>query len=513
MTSLFAPDKTIRPLRERQANAIEAIRQAVREGHKRIIVQAPCGFGKTLLSAHLITSSVQKGKRPIFTCPAITLVNQTLKSFEAEGIRDIGVIQAQHERTDWSAQVQIASVQTLIRRALPEADFVIIDEVHNNFAKLNDRLDGEEWKDKIVIGLSATPWSKGLGLRWTKLIIAATVQELIDEGFLSPFIVYAPGVPDLSKVKVSKGEYEDAGLSQVMSDKTIVADVVKTWQEKGENLPTFMFAVDCAHAKSLRDEFTAAGVSCGYIDAYSDDDERKITFARFRRGEDKIIASVGCLTTGVDEDVRVIIDAAPTKSEIKHVQKIGRGLRTAPGKQILTILDHAGNTLRLGMVTDIYHDRLDTRTKKDKGEAYAEDKEPAKPRQCPKCHMVIPASARACPACGEALGRVNTVETVDGTLVEFKAKKKVPMSEKQAFYSELLGMAQERGFADGWVAHKYRERFSTWPRGLDRVPKPPSKVVRDFEYESRRKFMKEKSKNNSIIVGSGASTPDESHPL
>ena len=169
--TLFQEEQTgsLRPLRERQARAIEAIREAVREGHKRIILNAPCGFGKTLTAAHLISSSVDKGKRPLFTCPAIALVNQTLKAFEAEGIRDIGVIQAQHERTDWQAQVQIASVQTLIRRALPEVDFVMIDEAHNQWDALNARLDSDEWKDKIVIGLTATPWAKGMGLRWTKL--------------------------------------------------------------------------------------------------------------------------------------------------------------------------------------------------------------------------------------------------------------------------------------------------------------------------------------------------------
>jgi DNA repair protein RadD len=48
-----------------------------------------------------------------------------------------------------------------------------------------------------------------------------------------------------------------------------------------------------------------------------------------------------------------IVDARPTKSEIRFVQTIGRGLRTAPGKDKLVILDHAGNHLRLGMVTDI----------------------------------------------------------------------------------------------------------------------------------------------------------------
>jgi len=118
----------LRPLRPRQAAAIEQIRHAIAEGHRRIILQAPTGFGKTLTSAHIIESALQKGSRPLFTCPAITLVDQTLKAFEAEGIRDIGVIQAQHARTDHRAAVQVASVQTLIRRAVPEVTFALIDE-------------------------------------------------------------------------------------------------------------------------------------------------------------------------------------------------------------------------------------------------------------------------------------------------------------------------------------------------------------------------------------------------
>ena len=164
----------LRPLRPRQEVCIEAIRQAVKSGHKRIVVQAPTGFGKTLTAAHLIHGSVQKGRRPIFTVPSITLVEQTLKAFEAEGLSDIGIIQAQHERTDWAAQIQIASLHTLIKRALPEVDLILIDECHENFDGLNERLDGDEWKDKIAIGLSATPWAKGMGLRWTHLVVAAT---------------------------------------------------------------------------------------------------------------------------------------------------------------------------------------------------------------------------------------------------------------------------------------------------------------------------------------------------
>jgi superfamily II DNA or RNA helicase len=261
------PTGSLRPLRERQTRAIEAIRQAVIDGHKRIVVQAPTGFGKTLLSAHLVSSSMAKGKRPMFVCPAINLVNQTLRAFEYEGISEIGVIQAQHERTNWCAQLQIASIQTLIRRTLPEVDFVIQDEVHQQYDSFLKILDGEAWANKIVIGLSATPWARGMGKHWTKIIVAANTRELIEEGWLAPFKVYAPPKDaDFSGIKVVKGEFDEKQASDVMSDASIVADVVHTWLDKAKDLPTFMFCVDRAHAKSMRERFFDAGISCGYID-------------------------------------------------------------------------------------------------------------------------------------------------------------------------------------------------------------------------------------------------------
>lgn len=490
----------LRPLRPRQAAAIEAIRQAVKEGHKRIVLQAPTGFGKTLTAAHIIAGALEKRKRPMFTCPAITLVDQTLKSFEAEGIRDIGVIQAQHERTDWNAQVQIASVQTLIRRALPDINFILIDEVHESFDGLNELLDSEAWRDMIAIGLSATPWKRGMGLRWSKLIVAASIQELIDEEFLSPFQIYVPDHDlDRKKIKVVKGEFQDKSASDAMRNVEIIGDVVKTWKEKGPGEKTFMFCVNRAHAREQMQAFTDSRIPFGYIDALTPMNERRLAFKQMRHGEIAGIASVGCLIRGVDEDVRCIIDAQPTKSEMRHVQKWGRGLRTAPAKEFLIGLDHAGNTLALGMVTDIRHDHLDTHKPGEKGESYEGDKTPPKPRKCEKCHTLIPTGKQLCPKCGERVKVVSDVGTREGELILYGSPKqpktaKVPKDEKQDFFSGLLGLARERGYSEGWASHAYRERFSVWPKDLRREPGFPSHAVRKFDQERRREFIKSREK-------------------
>src|SRR5208337_54966 len=253
----------------------------------------------------------------------------------------------------------------------PECDFVIIDEAHTQYDKLHARIHSPDWEKRIVIGLSATPWSKGLGFVYSKLIVAATTAELIEEGYLSKFLTLTGKVePDLSEVSTVAGEYNEGELADVMGQKKIMADVVKTYLEKGQGRKGFIFAVDRKHAQALQSDFKDAGVACGYIDCHTDDDERLELFKKYRNDEYRLIASVGCLTTGIDEDVRVIIMARPTKSEILWVQMIGRGLRLAPPgsspKDHCLILDHASNTLELGEVTDVHHDELDKTPKGEK---------------------------------------------------------------------------------------------------------------------------------------------------
>jgi superfamily II DNA or RNA helicase len=486
--------ETMRPLRPRQLRAITEVRDAIREGHRRIILQAPTGFGKTLTAAHIIAAALKKGSRPLFTCPAISLVDQTLAAFEREGIHDIGVMQAQHERTNHSASVQIASVQTLIRRACPEVGFALIDEVHESWDTFDALLDSPAWKDKVVIGLSATPWAKGMGLRWTKLVIAGTIHDMIAEGHACPATVYGPEKDlDRDAIAVSKGEFEDKGAGEAMSEASIIGDVLKEWKEKSPREKTFAFCVNRDHAKAQMKAFQDDGIPFGYIDANVPQEERRRIFDQMKCGEIAGIASVGCLIRGVDEDVRCILDLQPTKSEMRHVQKWGRGVRVAEGKIYLLGLDHAGNNAALGLFTDIFHDTLDTRKPGERGEAYKDDYKPAKPRKCQKCHNLVPPGLRACPACKERLPLHPGVTVKDGRLVEIGSGPKVN-KEHQRWYSELLYTARSKGMKDGWAAFAFRDKFGTFPTGLKTRSKTTvSDEVKAFVGEQRKQYLASKA--------------------
>lgn len=481
MTSLAA-------LRPHQLHALDGLRDALRTGNRRVVLQAPTGMGKTVLSCHIIAGLRQRGKRVVFCVPAVTLVDQTISRLIENGfdLSDIGAIQADHPLRRPHAPIQVATAQTLGRRDFPITDFVIIDEAHIR----NKAYD--HWMDQcpglFFIGLSATPWARGMGKRWQCLVRSTTTGELIERGFLAPFRVFAPAHPDLSGVKIVAGDYHEGQLAGVMNDATLVADIVTTWINRGEDRPTLCFATGRDHAKAIHDRFGEFGVPAAYVDAFTPRSEREAIGQRLAAGEIKVVCNIGTLTTGIDWDVRCIILARPTRSRMLFVQMIGRGLRTAQGKADLIILDHSDTHERLGMVTDIDQDELDDGKPKEAKKQEREKSTPL-PKCCPSCTALMPAGERACLACGHEMPRP-IIETVEGELVEFGSnKKREPKRKVDALadrpkaevYGELLSIQIERKRSPGWLGHTYREIFGVWPRGMaDVQPRPASWEVAQF---------------------------------
>ena len=465
-------------LRDYQSETITKLRHALATGSRRPVVQAPTGAGKTVIAAAIVKMAREKGKRIIFCVPALSLINQTVERFQQNGIHDIGVIQGLHEMTDYRQPVQVASVQTLMRREFAKADLVIIDEAHVMFKFYHEWFADPEWQDVPIIGLTATPWQRGMGKLWDRLIIATTTQELINMKHLSDFKVFAPTHPDLTGVRTKAGDYHEGDLANVMDKNTLIADIVSTWLEKGQRRPTLCFAVNRAHAKNIQTQFEDAGVRTAYLDAFTSLEERDAIARDFANGDTEVVCNVGVLTTGVDWDVRCIILARPTKSEILYTQIIGRGLRTARDKDCCIILDHSDTTLRLGFVTDIHYDELDDGRPKVKKEP--REKKEKLPKECPKCAFLRPAKTRTCPACGFIAEAVDQVDQMDGELAELRRdgsrrKSEYSIQEKQQFYSELIGYAQEQGYKQGWAYWTYKDKFGVGPaNNLHSRPEAPS---------------------------------------
>jgi superfamily II DNA or RNA helicase len=469
------PSPELRPLRPHQERGVSELRQSLSSGHKRPMLQMPTGAGKTLTSAHIVAGALGKGKRVAFCVPRKTLVDQTVGEFEREGISAIGVMQAAHLRTDGRQPIQICSAQTLARRERPDVNLVIVDEAHEMHASVLRWM--AECPNIPFVGLSATPWARGLGRHYDDLIVPTTTRELIDAGFLSDFVAFAPSDPDLSGVRTVAGDFQQDELADAMDKAEITGDIVREWLKRGENRPTIAFCVNRRHAKNVCERFLEAGVAAEYMDcdtpsgddSYDPDpagETRRDIFARFRTGQTTVICNVNVLTTGVDLDVRCVVDAQPTKSRILFVQKIGRGLRTAEGKDKCVIIDHAGNHLRLGRVTDIHQAHLDDGKKRDGSEKKKERIE-LLPKLCPECEAVLAYKARECSACGAKIIAVTEVHEAKGDLIEFGSRKsgrtESTITEKAIFHAQLRGFAAGKGYREGWVSHKFKERFGIWP--------------------------------------------------
>ena len=487
---LFADEAPApKPLRPHQERAIAMTRQAISAGKDRIVVQMATGAGKTRTAAEIVAGALAKGKRVAFTVPAISLVDQTVSAFEAEGIHAVGVMQANHARTNRALPVQVVSVQTLGRRKRPDADVVLVDECHVQHQPVLDWMADRETR-RVFVGLTATPWARGMAEHWQELLVPVRMQSLIDDGFLSPFRVFAPSSPDLSGVKTVAGDYHEGQLAEVMGGAQLVADVVETWKQRAQGLPTLVFAVNRAHAAQLVQQFADAGVRMGYCDAHTDIIERQFLFTQMARGDIAGIVNIGTLTTGVDADVRCVVLARPTKSEMLFVQMIGRGLRTAPGKSEALILDHADNHFRMGFVTDIHHDRL--LSGREKQHATKQDKGEPTPKACGSCGTLKPPKVHACPSCGFKPERQSDIETEAGELVEFRADKapKHNRDEKQRFWSMALYVDAQRSKGGRLAKGLYKGKFGVWPQGLANMQIEPDLAFLGYERSRRIAYAK-----------------------
>jgi DNA repair protein RadD len=476
---------SLRPLCPHQQRALDDLRVSVARGHRRPMLQAPAGFSKTLTAAHIIQRALDKGKRVAFTVSALSLIDQTVAAFEVEGIDGIAVMQGIHERTDHHQPVQVCSIQTIAHRKRPDVDIVLVDEAHQLhreiFHWMNDR------NGIPLIGLSAKPWARGLGKYYDDLIIAATTADWIRDGYLSPFVAFAPSEPDLANVRTVASDFHEGELAEAMDRAVVTGDIVETWLKRREGRSTFCFCVNRPHAQHVAERFLEADVATEYMDGTTSLEHREAIFTRFQSGETLIICNVGVLTTAVDLDVRCIIIAKPTTSRMLFVQTIGRGLRTAEGKDHLLILDNAGNHLRLGMVTDICQDHLDDGSERQNGGQRARQRGEHLSKLCEECRAVVPCAAKTCSCCGTPIYARSEVESVEGELVKLGLRRngeKAPdIAEKAAFFSELKGYATLRGYNGGWVSHKYGERFGVWPndpRMCFARPTPPSLKTKNW---------------------------------
>ncbi|HLS19452.1 MAG TPA: DEAD/DEAH box helicase [Paracoccaceae bacterium] len=417
-------------LRPYQEDAIEALRDGIRQGMRRQVLVAPTGAGKTICASHLLHEADRKGSYSLFLVDRVSLVDQTSAVLTEYGIRH-GVVQADHPRWEPRANVQVCSIQTLARRELPRTPSLVLwDEAHIRSQAMRRYLD--RLQDCVKVGLTATPFTKGMGNDWDRAVNVKTTRELINEGYLvEPTIYVAKGPDDASLGRNSFGEFSEKSAASAGIE--IVGDVVAEWEKKtrehfGGPVKTIVFAATVEHGRELCAAFAAAGYNfqqISYLDR--DDAERREKITEFRRSDSLIqgLVSCGVLTRGFDvPDVQCGISCRPyRKSLSSHIQEIGRVMRPFGENKKAIWLCHSGNIERFALdMFDVWDNGA--------GELDKAEKQDSKPRErgeverervvCPECSGAL--RGNTCMACGWEKPARSGVIAKEGELVEFSAE-------------------------------------------------------------------------------------------
>lgn len=491
-----------------QQVALNMLRQHWKQ-YRTFLLSAPVGYGKTAVAAFIIDGFIKHNMRVMFAAPYTVLVTQTAERFIQYGLPEdeIGYVWRDHPNYDPDKLIQIASTDTLIRREFPDnIDLLIIDEAHMRRKWLLELIRDSKIK---VIGLSGSPFAKFMGQYYEKFIKPTTMRDLIKAGDLSDYEFYAPIKPDLSGVKSQSTamgpDYKEEELAKIMCGADLVGNIVDNWLANGENLPTICFCVNVAHANYVVIQFNKAGVAAEIMTASTPHDDRQLIIKRFELGITKVLVNVGVLVAGFDSDVRCVIYARPTKSEIRWIQSLGRGLRSAPGKKHCKIFDHSGTVHRLGYPDNIEYDSLlsDDDGMKETKQAKKE-KEEKLPKECPECHFMKPAGVYVCPKCGFKPLHGENVETDESrSLTKLKNKElkdKHTKELKQYWWSQIkfyqsMRAAQGRPVSDGWCSYLFKDKFNEWPsKSFHNSPSEITPEVSNFIRHKNIAFAKGREK-------------------
>lgn len=357
-------DHSLRPY---QQKAKEDIFSAWDE-YDSVMFQMPTGTGKTRLFTSIISNIKtwgvlhQHSPRILIIAHRVELIEQISESLNRYKVAH-GIIAGGKER-DLGPEVQVASIQTITHRTnidLAESlnvDFVIIDEAHHSTSNSYRKLWTLYPKAK-KLGVTATPWRMnhmGFSKLYGHIIVSKSIKEFIAEGWLAPYLYYSikdnsslhQDIKSINEFDI-EGDYKISALEQVMDQKKIRSNLLHSYQKFASGKKGIIYSISRKHSNHICEEFKAAGINIVRIDSETPKEERRIYVQRFKNGNIDIIVNVDIFSEGFDcPDIEFIQLARPTKSLVKYLQQVGRGLRPTVEKSRCIILDNVGAHLEFG---------------------------------------------------------------------------------------------------------------------------------------------------------------------
>lgn len=449
-------------LRPYQQAILDDARQAFAARIRAVLICLATGGGKTVTASTVVQGAAQKRNTTWWLTHRRELASQASQTFHSLGIPH-GTIQAGHVSNP-HALVQVASIQTIARRldALPPPNLIVFDETHHIGAASWDAIF-HRFPAARILGLTATPWrldGQGLGRWYGHMVEGPSTADLIANGSLSRYRLFAPAMPDLSGVATAAGDFQRGALAKAMAKPQIVGDAIGHYTRLCHGKRAVAFAAGVENSKQIAAQFNAAGIPAEHVDGEMPADQRDVAVDRFRRGETLVLSNADLFGEGFDVPaIEAAILLRPTKSLSLHLQQVGRALRPCEGKAEAIILDHAGNSLRHGLPDDEREWSLEDRERRKKAEP---SEVPV--RQCKECFFVY-RPAPKCPSCGHVPPVVaREIEVVEGELAEVSRSKEMEQRRRRLeerdceTLDDWRALAAQRGYRPGWAMHRWQAR-------------------------------------------------------
>jgi superfamily II DNA or RNA helicase len=419
---------TLRPYQEK---IIEDIRQSFAAGHKRVIMCAPTGAGKTVMFTYMAGRALAKNKGALVPSQSVLIVTDRVELLrETGGVFDSfglspEIISAEKRVIDTSATCHVGMVETIHRRQKQLAEMIasktliVFDEAHKTaFNKLFPLISDHAY----VIGATATPYRDGnqpaLDEFYTEILQPVDTPDLVRIGMLADARTFGVRV-DLSGVKTKAGDYDAEALAQRYAENKVYCGVVENWLKICPSKKTLCFSPTIEASKRLVEEYRAHEVDARHIDCYMGHEERRHLIDWFRRTDGAVLSNVGILTTGFNvPDIGCVVLYRATKSLPLFLQMVGRGSRTTDSKRDFYLLDFGNNVKTHGLWES---ERVWSLTKKkkrvvDRGE---------KTKTCEVCEAENASEAKECKECGTPF----PISEAEAHAIEFAWLSELPKSE------------------------------------------------------------------------------------
>lgn len=339
-------DLTIEP-RDYQ---IEAFRYAVNS--ERAILLSPTASGKSLI-IYLLTRFYNA--KTLIIVPTISLVSQLISDFESYGFNSTDNCHGIYSGRDKVTNKQITistwqSIYKLPKQFFADFDLVIGDEAHlfkaRSLISIMTKLDKCRYRFGFTGTLDNTQTNKLVleGL-FGPVHQVTTTSKLIEDKHLSDFKIKCLVLQysDEEKKLLKNAEYKDEIKFVTLNNKRnkFIRDL--SLNLKGNTLILFQFVEN--HGKALYQLISdkAEGREVFFVHGGVDADDREAIRKIVEQENNAIIvASYGTFSTGINiKKLHNVVFASPTKSRIRALQSIGRGLRKSDEKEVAVLYDIA----------------------------------------------------------------------------------------------------------------------------------------------------------------------------